>query len=216
MKALYDSYDVCSQIRQDWEEEVRTDMGGKGKKCPGGYSIPANKQCGKGGKGGKMRSPGGGKLGRNLAIGAAGLAVAGGGAAAAAYKNRDKIVAGVDKVGAKIRSKAKQLSSEARGNIGKIETNSQEEEMGKQALQQQVAAAERGVSRATGMASRTARKVKTAAEGTVGGAKKRVSSVVDKAKETFSNMTGGKERKKKRAAVSRVQTGSTPTMKDIQ
>ncbi|WP_353258016.1 hypothetical protein [Prochlorothrix hollandica] len=52
-----------------------------------------------------MKSPGGGKLGRNLAIGAAGLAVAGGGAAVA-YKNRDRIVAGVDKTTADLSAKA--------------------------------------------------------------------------------------------------------------
>ncbi|WP_353258015.1 hypothetical protein [Prochlorothrix hollandica] len=44
-----DTSDACAQIRNDAM---------KGKKCPGGYSIPINKQCGKGGKGGKMRSPG--------------------------------------------------------------------------------------------------------------------------------------------------------------
>lgn len=45
-----DVFDICQQIRMD---------AGKGKKCPGGYSIPANKQCG--GKK-KMRSPGGNRF----------------------------------------------------------------------------------------------------------------------------------------------------------
>jgi len=44
-------FDVCAQIGMD--------AGPRGKKCPGGYSIPVNKQCGKGGAG-RMRSPGAG------------------------------------------------------------------------------------------------------------------------------------------------------------
>jgi hypothetical protein len=40
----FDAFDVCAQIRMDWEEG-RYDAG-PSKKCPGGYSIPANKQCG--------------------------------------------------------------------------------------------------------------------------------------------------------------------------
>jgi len=46
-----DVFNACKQIRMD--------AGPRGKKCPGGYSIPANKQCGGKGKGkGKLRSSG--------------------------------------------------------------------------------------------------------------------------------------------------------------
>lgn len=59
-----DVFDTCHQIRQDWAEQ-RLDAG-KGKKCPGGYSIPSNKKCG-GGKGKKAAA-----LAAGLAVGAAG------------------------------------------------------------------------------------------------------------------------------------------------
>lgn len=42
--AYYSAFDVCAQIRQDWAE-ARMDAG-PSKKCPGGYSIPADKKCG--------------------------------------------------------------------------------------------------------------------------------------------------------------------------
>jgi hypothetical protein len=38
-----DVFDVCAQIRLDWAKG-RYDTG-PSKKCPGGYSIPASKQC---------------------------------------------------------------------------------------------------------------------------------------------------------------------------
>ena len=47
------TFDACDQIRKDWSDS-RMDAG-KGKKRPGGYWIPASKQCAKkgGGKGRK-------------------------------------------------------------------------------------------------------------------------------------------------------------------
>lgn len=36
--------DICAQIRQDWADERFDNQ--QGKRCPGGYFIPANKTCG--------------------------------------------------------------------------------------------------------------------------------------------------------------------------
>lgn len=147
-------YQACYEIRQD--------AGGrKGKQCPGGYWIPANKQCGKGGgKGGKMRSPGGMGMGAKAALAAGGLALAGGAAGVAAYKNRDKIIKGVDQAGSKIREKMKERYEEAATDPKGTEarTNAAREQM-------------RQVSRATGAASRTVKNVAKGAEKVVGQAK---------------------------------------------
>lgn len=205
MYQRYDAYDVCASIR----EQSRMDAGRKGKQCPGGYWIPANKQCGKGGKGGKMRSPGGGNLGRNLAIG--GLATVGAGALA--YKGRNKIVEGVDKAGKAVREGTRAAVGKANEMIGGYQAKSQQEEMNKQELMRRVSAAGRGIERATGMASRTARSARSAAEGAVGGAKEvarkttrraeriakvaagRASQGVSKAQETFAGVAGGGKKK---------------------
>lgn len=151
-------YQACYEIRQD--------AGGrKGKQCPGGYWIPANKQCGKGGgksgaKGGKMRSPGGMGMGAKAAIAAGVGTLALGGAGVAAYKNRDKIIAGVDQVGSKAREKMKERYEEAA-------TDPKGTEAGTNAAREQM----RQVSRATRVASRTVRNVAKGAEKVVGQAK---------------------------------------------
>ena len=44
--AHYNVFDVCAQIRQDWADTRMDQAAGPSKKCPGGYSIPANKECG--------------------------------------------------------------------------------------------------------------------------------------------------------------------------
>lgn len=74
-------FDVCFQIRLDANK-------GKGKKCPGGYSIPAGKKCG-GKKKKKLGSPEGDDLTPKLAA-AGGLGLLGLGAYAAGSSSRIK------------------------------------------------------------------------------------------------------------------------------
>lgn len=204
----YDSIDVCRQIRSDHAEE-RLDAG-KGKKCPGGYWIPANKQCGKpgqAGKSGRMRSPGGGKMARNLAIGAAGTLALGAGGAALAYKNRDKIIAGVDKAGSAATKKATEMKIAVRKGVGEAQGKIQRasEKAGKAAI-----GASRRVSVATTKmaagASQGARDLASKAESGVARGKEmieqgksKVKSGAKKAKETFSNIasSGSKGEDKK-------------------
>lgn len=173
---------ACAQIR----DVFRMDAGGKkGKQCPGGYWIAKDKQCGKGGKGGgKMRSPGGG--GRAAAA-AGGAALATG--VAAAYANRDKIVAGVDRLGEKARqheaNRVERKSLDMNVSAKELDrAKSRQELVGRAASAASKGArqlkgagekvaeiSDRNATRALGGVKATARAVKNTASGTIGMAK---------------------------------------------
>lgn len=186
-----DSFSTCARIR---ESATRLDAPTKGKKCPGGYWIAKNKKCGKG----KMGSPMSKGMAKNLAIGAGGAALGGlaaGGAAMAAYQNREGIIKGVDETGKGLRKSTRDVYE----GVAKDPKSSPED----------VAAARealRTMSKSTAAASKTAREAAKAGEGierrvtrragrvarVVGEKVERAArgvglgSLVDKAKETFA------------------------------